>query len=548
MQNSSDALICNACGKVYLEGDLDGRCDDPRCMGAKLDKLIGFVSYRRACKTHRGMEHNDLALRIKDRVEKVLHARQMQGGFFIDKTGIEREDFEQKISNTLRSCRGGIFLLILTPGALDEVPDREEDWLIKEIRLAMENGLEIVPVIATKYRQDADFAWPRNLSPDLVEIKRKNVNLSFIGDMDEHYLVDSTQSIASEIICHLGREASSARNTSSERPAQLFRAIGIDLGGTKIRGCLTEMRKGEAPRICHEELVVQVKRPCTARSVFEQIKSLIEALVEMDRGNDSIIKGIGVAAAGQVDLKAGVVKFAPSLGIRNLSLKSLLANSFRGVPIRVDNDVRCATRCEMHLGVGQDFDNFICVFVGTGVGSGIVINSKIVYGSNYCAGEIGHTKIASDGPICSCGQTGCLEAFVNSAALVSKAQAKAIEWRSRGLDTQLSEQSGANTPFTIARALETGDVAAQEVADEIGKKLGVGLANCLNAMNPGAIVLGGGIMTGYSDYMSGGISWGIRENALSDVANTPLIRSEFSDNGAAIGAALLFHPDSDWAY
>ena len=196
----NDPLICHACGKVYLEGDDDGVCDDPRCLGAKLDHLLGFVSYRRHCKTHRGIEDNDIAVRIKDRVEKVLHARQIGGGFFIDKTGIEREDFEKKIAKTIKACTGRIFLLILTPGALDPQENEGEDWLRKEIRLALEHKLEIVPVIALKYRQDSYFEWPEMLSTEIAIIQKKNVTLRFIGNLDEQSLVDETQNITSEIV------------------------------------------------------------------------------------------------------------------------------------------------------------------------------------------------------------------------------------------------------------------------------------------------------------------------------------------------------------
>jgi formylglycine-generating enzyme required for sulfatase activity len=196
----NDPLICNSCGKVYLTGDIDGLCDEPRCQGALLDTLLGFVSYRRHCETYRGIEANDLAVRIKDRVERVLHARQVGGGLFIDKTGIEREDFEKKIAKTIQACSGRVFLLVLTPGALDLRENRGEDWLRKEIRLAIEYGMEIIPILASKYRQDKDFEWPERLPPEIAVIQKENVNLSFIGDLDERYLVDATHHIAGEII------------------------------------------------------------------------------------------------------------------------------------------------------------------------------------------------------------------------------------------------------------------------------------------------------------------------------------------------------------
>lgn len=199
----SNPFICNSCGKVYLHGGGDGLCNEPSCRGAMLDPLLGFISYRRRCDTHRGPEENDLASRIKDRVEKVLAARRLHGGFFIDKTGIEREDFEKKISTTIQVCKGRALLLILTPGALDSRDESEEDWMRKEIALAIEYGMEIIPIKATKYRQDADFEWPKILPSDIAPIKKKNLNLSFIGDLDERYLVDSVQHIANEVIQYL---------------------------------------------------------------------------------------------------------------------------------------------------------------------------------------------------------------------------------------------------------------------------------------------------------------------------------------------------------
>jgi glucokinase len=563
----NDPLICNSCGKVYLEGDNDGICDDPRCLGAKLDNLLGFVSYRRQCQTHRGIEANDLAVRIKDRVEKILHARRISGGFFIDKTGIEREDFEEKIAKTIQACAGRVFLLILTPGALDPYNNEYEDWLRKEIRLAIDHGLEIIPVIASKYRHDHDFEWPEKLTSEIAIIQKKNVSLSFIGDLDERHLVDATQNIASEIVrsldkslvtmhrSDLGQIQNKTNKKSTESEALLSeqqsvasRAIGIDIGGSKIRGCMITFLPDGNTLVSRNEFVIDVRHPVSSRSVIDQVKAIIQQIYAGE-GLDSVIPiSIGIAAAGQVDSKAGVLKFAPALALRNLSLKSFLATSYPGIKVRVDNDVRCATRCELYLGVGGDFDNFVCIFVGTGVGSGLSIDRQILFGSNYCAGEIGHTKISSDGPMCNCGQVGCLETFVNAGALSNRAQARAIDWKNRGLETALSDKRDENTPWSIAVAIEAGDAAAQEVADEVGGKLGIGIGNCLNILNPGAVVLGGGIMSGFFAHMSDGISRGIRENALSDVANTPIVHSQFSDTGAALGAALLFHPKSHWPF
>jgi len=224
-----DPLICHACGKVYLHGDDDGLCDDPMCGGAHLEPLLGFVSYRRKYTSHRDPdEKNEVAVRIKERIEKVLHSQKIQGGFFIDKSGIEREDFAKKISSTIQACKGGILLLILTPGALDPRGNDDDDWMLNEIRLALQYGLEIIPVKASNFRKDDDFMFPAQLHEAIRPIQRKNVNLSFIGDLEEHYINDAIIRITNEVKQALGknpqaaatRPKANARGSSVQVPAR----------------------------------------------------------------------------------------------------------------------------------------------------------------------------------------------------------------------------------------------------------------------------------------------------------------------------------------
>ena len=249
----SNPFICNSCGKVYLHGAGDGFCNEPSCRGAILDPLLGFISYRRRCETHRGSEDNDLASRIKDRVEKVLSSRRLHGGFFIDKTGIEREDFEKKISTTIQVCRGRIFLLVLTPGALDSRDESEEDWMRKEIALAIEYGMEIIPIKATKYRQDVDFEWPKILPAEIAPIKKKNLTLSFIGDLDERYVVDSVQHIANEVIQYLQSNkiieepTSRAVNLAPEIAESLDISMSLERWTSIVAKKMVHIPEGEFP-------------------------------------------------------------------------------------------------------------------------------------------------------------------------------------------------------------------------------------------------------------------------------------------------------------
>lgn len=212
--------------------------------------------------------------------------------------------------------------------------------------------------------------------------------------------------------------------------------------------------------------------------------------------------GIGVAVPGQVDLRAGTLKFGPNLfRARNLPFKTFLGQAFPRMPIRVDNDVRCATRCELHFGVGSQFDSFAWILVGAGVGSATVIDRRIHFGNNFCAGEIGHTKVALSGPPCACGQIGCLETFVKVQAVVDRARAIATDWLNREKETLLNTTGEDITPELIAGALEAGDPAAREIASEVGERLGLGIANYLNVVNPAAVVIGGGLMNGFFFHM-----------------------------------------------
>lgn len=334
------------------------------------------------------------------------------------------------------------------------------------------------------------------------------------------------------------------------RPAAVDvpRSIGIEVGATKVRGCVLALdRSGTlAPPVTEQILLEPNMR--SGRGVLDVVKTMTRKLID-EEFQEAPPVGIGVAVPGQVDLRAGTLKFGPNLfGARNLPFKTFLSGAFPRIPIRVDNEVRCATRCELHLGVGSQFDSFACIFVGTGVGSGTVIDRRIHFGSNFCAGELGHTKVALSGPPCACGQIGCLETFVKAQAIVDRARAIAIDWESRGRQTALVSTDQNMTPETVVAAIDAGDAAAKEIAVEVGERLGLGISNYLNLVNPAAVVIGGGLMTGFFFHMIDEISVAIQRNALAEVANTPIVQSGHTDDGIATGAALMFDPNDGWPF
>lgn len=338
--------------------------------------------------------------------------------------------------------------------------------------------------------------------------------------------------------------APAAPGVTEPEPRRL--AIGVDVSATKIRGVVLDL---DDPDIYTTESVLRQIPPedRNARALVGVVQSVVRELADTFVAPHALV-GIGLSLPGQVDVRAGTLKFGPNLyGARNIPFKTALAREFPRVAVRVDNDLRCATRTELHLGIGTDFDDFAWIFVGSGVGSAAVINRQILFGHNYCSGEIGHTKLAIGGAPCACGQTGCLETMVKAQAIVDRAHAKAIDAANRDRATTLSSEE-TSTPEEIVAAIESGDQVAQEVADEVGEILGAGIANYLNLINPSAVVLGGGLMSGFFLHMIGAISSGVQRNALAEVANTPILQSSQPENGMALGAALMFHTDEAWPF
>jgi len=339
---------------------------------------------------------------------------------------------------------------------------------------------------------------------------------------------------------HLGEKAS--RKTPSAH-----RSIGVEIGATKVRACVLDLEISDDSALHDIPMYFEaLEGTINARTIIKQVEKLVAKVME-EHFKDTMPVGLGVAAPGQIDMRAGTLKFGPNLfHARNIPFKTSLSSSFPGVPVRVDNEVRCHTRCELHFGVGNDFDSFACISVGTGVGSGMVIDRQVYFGHNFCAGEIGHMKIASSGSPCSCGQIGCLESFIKAQAIVDRAVAKGVEWETRGLKTLLTDLEGDLTPEAIVAAIEEGDDAAQEIANDAAIYFGLGIANYLNLFNPAAVVISGGVMSGFFFPMIDQITDTVQRNALAEVNNTPIVQSGHPIDGIVIGAALLFHPDDVW--
>jgi len=222
------------------------------------------------------------------------------------------------------------------------------------------------------------------------------------------------------------------------------------------------------------------------------IATLERAVASVAAGLDDLL-AIGVACAGQIHAATGSVVYAPNLDWRDVPLGATLARSFP-VPVVVENDVRAAAWGEYRFGAGRGARNMLAVFVGTGVGSGAVLDGRLWRGASNAAGEIGHTQVVLDGVPCPCGQRGCLEQYASGSGFQRRLDA-ALR---RGVRSILADLAGGEparlTAPMVAEAAKAGDDLAGQLMADAARYFAMALANYVTLLNPEALVLGGGVI------------------------------------------------------
>jgi len=296
--------------------------------------------------------------------------------------------------------------------------------------------------------------------------------------------------------------------------------IGIDIGGTNIKGVLLSNNKVVA------KVRILTKSKSNKKILVNQIFECVNKLIKNRKG----VKKIGIGVAGPVDFKnQRVLNPANVTALKGLYLGRLIKEKFtpylgKGMGAVIDNDVHALVLAEAILGAGKNKNLIAGLGLGTGVGGGIVINKKILYGAGGTAGEIGHTTIEDNGRKCTCGARGCLEAYISERGIRETAK----EVFGRKIDT-----------ISLFKMAKKGDKKAIKVWKIAGQYLGIGLANIVDELNPDIIVIGGGI-AGAGEFLLGPTKEQMKKNILSPLAkNTKVVRAGLGDYAGAIGAALL---------
>src|SRR5437016_3452020 len=322
-------------------------------------------------------------------------------------------------------------------------------------------------------------------------------------------------------------------------PKQKAYALGIDLGGTKTLTAVIDITSGDVVASARKRTRAERGQDFVGQRTIDLSQA---ALSGANLPGGASIVAIGVGAAGQIDRKAGVVLDAPNLGVKDMRLGDILGKQF-SKPVAVGNDVEVAALGEYLYGAGQGFNNFVCVFVGTGIGSGIVQNGRMYTGLTGTAGEVGHMTVDAGGRICGCGSRGCLEAYASRTAITKAIMAEIHHGRSsilaEDVQFQLKEGETIIRSGLLASAIAHNDALAIEIVTEAADYLGYGLASVMNFYNPDCIILGGGVIEAI-DLLFERAVHRARITALSAPASkTKIIRAKLGDFSGVVGAACM---------
>jgi len=301
--------------------------------------------------------------------------------------------------------------------------------------------------------------------------------------------------------------------------------LGVDIGGTDIKlGLVTE----------EGEIRASGKIPTEPARGPEKAAARAAAwLAEHGRGAGPVVAA-GVDCAGLIDGERGFLHTSPNLaGWDDVPLRSLFERAL-GCPVIVENDANAAAYGEWARGAGAGMRNFVCLTLGTGVGGGIVLNGALYRGSSGLAGEIGHTVILADGPPCTCGNRGCLEAMISAKAII----ARALEML-RSAGERRPGWDGALTVEMLSHAAAAGDAIAVAALAETGRYLGIGLTNVVHILAPEAIAVGGGV-AGAGDFILDPARGTLRDCVMDEVmASVRIVPAMLGNKASFIGVSFL---------
>jgi glucokinase len=310
--------------------------------------------------------------------------------------------------------------------------------------------------------------------------------------------------------------------------------VGVDVGGTKIMAALV---KGAGKVIGRAR--AKTLRNATPKQVFAEVIWLIRALLADKKVKKGALRAIGIGVPGIVDPDEGRIVVTPNMNLSGFDAVGLLKKAF-GVPVALGNDTNLGTMGESWLGAARFAQSAVGIFVGTGIGAGVLVDGKLFRGSRESAGEIGHIVMQIKGPLCGCGNRGCLEAMASRTAIERDIR-QAV---AAGQKTILTQTVGKGLRVIRSRmlrnALQQGDPLVRDVVRRASEVLGYACLTVRHLLDPDAIIIGGGVIEACGDFMMPVIEEIVAADALPGARSGGIIvQSALGDDAVAIGAVAL---------
>lgn len=341
----------------------------------------------------------------------------------------------------------------------------------------------------------------------------------------------------------LVEDRSGAGGTGRKRVALAMRpdlaiVAGIDLGTINLRICVTDLNGSVL--IAREKLSLMSRgREAVLSSVFAMLRAMLdEAGISID-----LLKGIGIGFSGVIDVQRGMVLSYPRPGQleqwRRIPLRELIEREF-GVPVLLEDSVRTVAVMERFLGSGRNFEDFVYVDVGVGVGAAIFIGGSLYRGHGGSAGEFGHMTVDENGALCCCGSNGCLEALASGAAIIESVKV-AIR---RGVSSKITDTEGYDLDSInielIAAAAADNDSLSYRALNEAATHIGAAAADLVNLLNPAALIFGGALFRAAPEFLIERIRATLRHRAMEKSVNDVQIEvSTLTSDAGARGAARM---------
>ena len=307
----------------------------------------------------------------------------------------------------------------------------------------------------------------------------------------------------------------------------------IDIGGTKVLGAIFDK---------NNKIVYRLKKKTTedgdsSENVEKTIIKMVADMLDKSGISKKQVRAIGVGAPGVVDSKKGIVLFTPNLPWRNYDIRTPIEKEF-GIPFYIGNDVNMGVLGEYKFGAAQGYRNVVGFFVGTGMGGGLILDGKMYTGTDFKAGEYGHMILDPEGPLCNCGQRGCLEAFSSKQGMSKYIRQQVSRGRSSMMAEGVAE--GVFKSKLLKKSLAAGDPVAVEAVDRACHYLAVATGNMINTFSPDIVIYGGGVIESVGDIFLKKILAEVDRYCMTSIRPTvELKNASLGDDSVIYGALAM---------